>query len=363
MNGTRHGSRITMHDRALRATASKQTTAQTPPPPRRPNGRTAACDPCRLRKLACDHKQPVCGRCARSRGTDNSCTYTASSSGGRAPLLKTTSSPIAVSRPGSSGTGANDTEVLTKDDGSTSVEFNCLPPRSSASGFYSHNAALEEIRTNLLFPVAEQSPQNDGNNSQESSSVRFSQLPTVVREKSLFVLKTVFNLIDSQVGERAGQQCTYGWVHLAVQDIFQSLQNLMRPFKNGSKQQGLEHIAERIFTATKKPFQDHELNARKWLHQFCGANLRWESLGLIWPYLERITDPVDYFSKPLIKWTDGVTGDVARTCLDYCIQLAKFCGEPHNLLLHLCWYRTIMDSVLDGDGSEYYQATVFCALR
>lgn len=55
-------------------------TAHSVSPPvmlRRPNGRMQACDPCRLRKVACDHQQPVCRRCV-SRGQEDECVYTSS---------------------------------------------------------------------------------------------------------------------------------------------------------------------------------------------------------------------------------------------------------------------------------------------
>ncbi|CAH0023036.1 unnamed protein product [Clonostachys rhizophaga] len=42
---------------------------------RRLNGRPQACDPCRLRKVACDHTQPVCNRC-RKRNQASACVYT-----------------------------------------------------------------------------------------------------------------------------------------------------------------------------------------------------------------------------------------------------------------------------------------------
>src|SRR5277367_4626713 len=45
-------------------------------PPRRRNGRPQACEPCRKRKIACDHTLPVCQRCKR-RKTASACIYLA----------------------------------------------------------------------------------------------------------------------------------------------------------------------------------------------------------------------------------------------------------------------------------------------
>ncbi|RFU74328.1 n-terminal binuclear zn cluster-containing dna binding domain-containing [Trichoderma arundinaceum] len=44
---------------------------------RRPNGRLPACNNCKLRKVACDHRQPVCKRCI-DRGQEADCVYTSS---------------------------------------------------------------------------------------------------------------------------------------------------------------------------------------------------------------------------------------------------------------------------------------------
>ncbi|EME43226.1 hypothetical protein DOTSEDRAFT_131743 [Dothistroma septosporum NZE10] len=51
-------------------------------PAKRRNGMLQSCEPCRRRKLSCDHKLPACGRCVR-RGTSSVCYYHP------APLTKT----------------------------------------------------------------------------------------------------------------------------------------------------------------------------------------------------------------------------------------------------------------------------------
>lgn len=43
-------------------------------PGRRRNGRLQACEPCRKRKVSCDHAFPACRRC-RARNNPNGCVY------------------------------------------------------------------------------------------------------------------------------------------------------------------------------------------------------------------------------------------------------------------------------------------------
>src|SRR5687768_1999860 len=57
------------------STPGASTLRTSPPLLRRLNGRPQACDPCRSRKVSCDHAQPVCRRCEK-RG--ERCVYTIS---------------------------------------------------------------------------------------------------------------------------------------------------------------------------------------------------------------------------------------------------------------------------------------------
>lgn len=52
------------------------------PPARRRNGRLQACEPCRKRKVSCDHAFPACRRC-RTQGNPDGCIYVASKQTGR----------------------------------------------------------------------------------------------------------------------------------------------------------------------------------------------------------------------------------------------------------------------------------------
>src|SRR4051812_21536002 len=49
-------------------------TQQRSTPVRRRNGKQQACEPCRKRKLACDHDYPTCHRCQR-RKISQDCVY------------------------------------------------------------------------------------------------------------------------------------------------------------------------------------------------------------------------------------------------------------------------------------------------
>jgi hypothetical protein len=87
---------------------------------RRRNGKLQSCEPCRISKVRCDHRTPVCGRCI-ARGTKRGCTYhpapltkpprkhTDVSVEGKSASLSVSSSP-AGSRNGSGHTPA-DTEA------------------------------------------------------------------------------------------------------------------------------------------------------------------------------------------------------------------------------------------------------------
>ncbi|KAI0389661.1 hypothetical protein F5Y17DRAFT_111397 [Xylariaceae sp. FL0594] len=73
----------------MTTTSTTASTASTASPIlRRPNGRPQACEPCRKRKVACDHAHPICNRCRKRRQTAE-CVYLISATTSRAPASTT----------------------------------------------------------------------------------------------------------------------------------------------------------------------------------------------------------------------------------------------------------------------------------
>lgn len=121
--------------------------------PRRRNGRLQACNPCRRRKVACDHTLPVCTRCGK-RNTPNSCVYVVqdnvlSRSLGFSPATSSTDSSSAP-RPRSSiiiGSRAGPSEIT--------LDIEALEPLNTQSGYLgatSFSAVFQETQNHLSAP-------------------------------------------------------------------------------------------------------------------------------------------------------------------------------------------------------------------
>ncbi|KAH7144273.1 hypothetical protein B0J13DRAFT_475194 [Dactylonectria estremocensis] len=311
-------------------------------PLRRANGRPQACDPCRARKVACDHRQPVCNRC-RKRGQDSACVYSAS-----APRLKTTkqSSIRNLSEPRISAEPAPPAESI----GTT------LPSPPSGPGylgFTSHSTIFEETRYSLsLLRVPDTDQDCDqGSTGKSRQNIHFRDLSSPIREACLYVLQHLPGQSNELMVFHNDPYELEGWSHIAVSRIVHSLEETF----NGQHALGeaeLELVAERLCNNSTRPLRDIHTSPDEWMDQFCGSNLRWESIGLLWPYLERISDCLDALRSRHLDWIPGKrSADKALACLGYCIEISRSFNEGNDLLLDLCRRKATLESILIGDAS------------
>lgn len=312
-------------------------------PPRRPNGRPQACDPCRARKVACDHGQPVCNRC-RKRGQDGECVYSASST--RSKTLRQTSNQQVADAP-ASGEAARPAEPTRP------ILISSPPSGPGYLGFTSHSTVFEETRHSLSLlhgPDTEQDSAK-GSRGKAREGIRFRDLPSPIRQACLFVLEHLPGQPNEQMIFRDNPCEDKGWSHIAVANIVRSLQETFCAQRDVGESE-LERIAEQICQNTVRPFRDIHTSPWEWLEQFCGSNLRWESLGLLWAYLERISDALDSLRTGHLAWMVGKKStETALACLGYCIDLARYFNEGNDLLLDLCRRKATLESIIVGDAS------------
>ncbi|KAI5456027.1 hypothetical protein BGZ63DRAFT_397322 [Mariannaea sp. PMI_226] len=325
---------------------------------RRPNGRPQACDPCRARKVACDHEQPICNRC-RKRGQDNECVYT-----GSVPRFKTArrqlpsrqQSPVRTT-PTSSGPS-----VVIVGGSAMSPGLPTSPPSRTGSGtgylgFTSHSAVFEETRQSLSLlhgPISEQVETSTADRRTEES-VCFRDLPPTLRTACIYVLEHLPGQANEHTffTDNADTTCEgEGWTHVAVAHIVRSLQTTFgAQLKRGGSE--LERIAETICYNTTRPLQDIHTGPMEWMEQFCSPDtLRWESFGLVWTDLERISDAIGGLRKGHLAWLPGKqSSDTALNCLVYCIDIARHLNQGNDLTLDLLRRRSVLESIMMGDAS------------
>ncbi|KXH44020.1 fungal specific transcription factor domain-containing protein [Colletotrichum simmondsii] len=154
-----------------------------------------------------------------------------------------------------------------------------------------------------------------------------------------------------------------GWIRLAAKHMMISLYDTFPQYFPTSEQgqrpddAQLTALARTICGNTAKCVSDEESDPAKWMAQFTGTNLRWESLGVMFAYWElaaRYLGPYRPDVGSRFQCVDEGTKVVMqyRYCLGACIELTKAAGSGGNtLLLFMCSKRTIIESLFSGDAS------------
>ncbi|KAM5343248.1 hypothetical protein ACJ41O_014214 [Fusarium nematophilum] len=294
---------------------------------RRLNGRPQACDPCRARKVACDHAQPTCSRCRKRK---EACVYTISES---ASSTRPNKRPR-VERP-------------------TPESLTSTPSPSAPGylGFTSHNAVFEETLNSLSLVHGGSTLEihcTAAAAARRGPRVRpcLMEMPPPLREMCLYVLRNLPGPNDDVLSHRLHCRAD-DWIVASVRTTLRSLQNAFGEDLTERDDPRLEEMGLEICNNTARPLRDEYADGREWLDQFAGETIRWESLGLIWTY-----------------W-DGLPGTDPRTvvlCLGYCIELARHFSTGNDLLLYLCYRRSTIESLLTGDAGllcwRYHADTV-----
>ncbi|CZR35699.1 uncharacterized protein FPRO_00178 [Fusarium proliferatum ET1] len=285
------------------------------------NGRPQACDPCRARKVACDHGQPTCSRCRKRNET---CVYTVSGATVKKQRLR---SP-----------------VRTQPQPAPSTDSTPSPAVAPGYlGFTSHNAVFEETRNSLSLvhgpPVGVVEPRAPRGRS-------VIDLPAHLREMSLYVLRCLPQSQHDVMAHRL--HClTDGWIFRAIQEIIDTLHKDWGRYLSSRDDADLDVVARHISNNTARPWRDEHSSAKAWTDQFTGSNIRWESVGLIWTYW----DGSPSFDAPVVV-----------KCLGYCIELARHFTPGNDIMLYLCYRRVTTESLVSGDAGltcwRYFAETV-----
>jgi len=239
---------------------------------RRINGRLQACDPCRRRKVACDHGQPVCQRCLR-RNEQPRCTYTISAHSITAFDTADTNSSTAVSPRQQLGSIADSRASTSASPSSHTSRGNPRP--SGYMGYASYTTVMDEARE--ILPVHQRVvyPQNDP----DTSTIEF-ELSGSLLARGVTVLQQI-PIVQDVSSIKKEHFLMHDWVYRIAVAILEALyDDEIYGGYLGEKRnnQDLQSMARAISISTSKPMND-ELDGQHWVAQFSGKNLRWESIG------------------------------------------------------------------------------------
>ena len=356
---------------------------------RQRNGRPQACDQCRSRKVACDHTQPVCNRC-RATGREGECTYTISSSRPVRAWAVGSARPVAGERPrqslsqslsqGSPSTGAAEARPAAQPrasllptagfpDGppsdvvtpSPSSEDQASGPPSArpGPGFFgilSHSAVYEETKNTLsLLQGFRPCLPGHGDAAQAQFRDPSQVLSSPVREMCMVVLRSIPCPPQGHISLRMSPHPYDGWARVAAQRVLAGLYERFGSHLGTNRTNAqLEEMALFLSRNTARPFNDNEPDPDRWMGQFSGQNLRWESLGLLFTFRELGGEPLSDADHDIDQFTCGLTKhwpEVAQVCLGLCVDLTRRFSDGNSLLLQLCIRRTVAESILSGDAS------------
>ncbi|KAI1427658.1 hypothetical protein F5Y12DRAFT_791964 [Xylaria sp. FL1777] len=313
---------------------------------RRPNGRPQACEPCRKRKVACDHTHPVCNRCRKRRQADD-CVYLVSGiprtpSTVRRPPLSPTYSASPVIPP--TGTDVLETSELRSPDGQGSRQ-----EASGYLGFTSFCAVYEETRMSLsMLQGTHVTPSESESVSQEVSAPDEFKLSARTREACLYVLQHVPEPSRGKFYLR-GSPCEawyYYFLDRLMSLFYESFGYYFGPRRS---EKALEELAVILCRNTTLPFSDEDdITPAEWIAQFSGPSTRWEALGLIFGFWDFSVNSITIVKNPE-QDEYGRPSQATKKCVDLCLELCHEFSPANSMLLFLTHKRLVMETMLFGD--------------
>ncbi|KAI0008837.1 hypothetical protein F4779DRAFT_641320 [Xylariaceae sp. FL0662B] len=297
---------------------------------RRSNGRIPACEPCKKRKIACDHLRPVCTRCI-TRGQENACAYLDHESlrptrRRRHPHAMSPSSSVASLPSGSQVTSPDPTA-------STSAGY---------LGFTSFSAVYQEAGI-LTGDVSSALPPADADTRGASLSP-VNPMFTRVRETCLTLLQRVPERTRAThlFRKRAGP--LEGWIKFVAEHLLESLFETFGHYLGRTRKPShLEVLAHQLCANTTASFSDDEPDPGTWMAQFSGQKMRWESIGILLCFWDE--------DSPISKVDVDGWVSVNRESLDLCVELCKRLARGNSLMVYLTYRLMVAESLFSGDAS------------
>ncbi|KAH9904969.1 hypothetical protein F4778DRAFT_53201 [Xylariomycetidae sp. FL2044] len=299
---------------------------------RRSNGKIPACEPCKKRKVACDHVRPICTRCI-SRNQQLECVYV----GDENPRPNKRRHPADALSPSSSvASGTPAPRVPRSSDTAAS-------PSAGYLGFTSFSAVFEEAGI-LNGDVAVTSPPTGSHTPCPPPSRSPNPLPYKVRDNGLALLQRIPERARASYLFRKRAGPLEEWIKFVAEHLLGSLYETYGEYLGCSRKLSeLEAMAHQLCANTASPFSDDESDTERWMEQFSGQNMRWESIGLLFCFWDEDSST----SKADV---DGWVS-IDRESVVLCVELCKRYSRGNSLMLYLTYRLMIAESLFSGDAS------------
>lgn len=147
-----------------------------------------------------------------------------------------------------------------------------------------------------------------------------------------------------------------GWMRLAAKRVLESLISVFGRTLRSRKTKDLEEMAHLLSSNSAKPLPDDELDSEAWISSFCGPNLRWECLGILFTYWA-LGALADHPHRPeMLRNPDQRHAPITavyKESADICAQLCRGC-PPNSLLLYSMYKASILESMIAGDAAPSF---------
>ena len=314
--------------------------------PRRRNGRPQACRPCSRRKVACDHRLPVCSRCERSRCADQCAYLPERRFTPAAPLTPPSAPPSAP--PSSGAPPRNDPET------SSPSVLEPLARHESEWGYLgatNFSAVFKEARGSL-------GDLHDPTSLSAGSAdllLGLRKSPTIapnqgVQDTALGILRCIPDKASSYTLFRRAN-LNNGWCELGVSRLLDSFWATFGPRLQHREPKDLIDVAETLCRNTARNWTENQTDPGEWFGAFSGENFRWESLGALFTYWASGTgrsSPDSDEQTHLRRLYEQ-----RRGCAWRCTDLSRRENSCNTVVLWVLFRYCITESAVSGDGSTF----------
>jgi hypothetical protein len=306
-------------------------------PPKRP-----ACEPCRSRKLACDHGQPVCSRCSDADKA-SACKYRLR------PFKKRKARDIVPNNEPvyqrdeirRANTSTSSTQPL-----KTSRHY----PNPGYLGASSHTTLFDRLSTRS-------SPSTDG----RPRGTWRTQQQLLVNDEQIAQGASLIRRVRDSAAVPIWSLLTEVWlakgVNFALATAFTKPCALTATYifeKFGNENAENMVLSKYLFCRSCSPMATVvNSTLEEFCHFFCQDNVRWETIGLFFTAVSRAT--IDIPSFDTLYSSDQERCDLQRIAMqfsDSCLEFAISLDCLNDLQLMLQYENFILHSLVDGDQSK-----------
>lgn len=307
--------------------------------PRRRNGTIASCEPCRKRKLRCDHGRPVCERC-RQRGQESICIYHPAPLSQRSGLIIEDRSLRAStpSRPATSSYHARPRcESVLVSKLSVFNENTKFHPARKVNDFLTE-ATRERDTDSNLNPFSTQ-----GRSIYDERIALVAEILQVLRD-----FETIRNLLTTYYSTSQASIIPSPLILSALPSLSESV--ILSLFDGGAEgNDQLSRLAEDVLISTSSQINvTATMSPSEFMHLYTGKNLRLEFLGIVFSVAAR--------SCLIGLAQDGEQRDTfiqdLYCCSTICLRLARELTPLNDMLVWLGQDHLMLTACIEGDSSK-----------